>query len=111
MQHQRENALVILKIGCANLLWYIDGTQKTIHSNTHFLSCKNKLKCVGLFKGLPTTSEDLSVFVVFLIFLFYFSLQQTFSNGFSVISHPILMKFGMLIVLDGTKSLNIISSQ
>ena len=64
-----------------------------------------------LIKGLPTTSEDLSVFVVFLIFLFYFSLQQIFSNGFSVIFHPISMKFGMLIVLDETKSLNIISSQ
>ena len=57
------------------------------------------------------TSEDLSVFVVFLIFLFYFSLQQIFSNGFSVISHPISIKFGRLIVLDETKSLNIISSQ
>ena len=30
--------------------------------------------------------------------LSYFSLQQIFSNGFSVISQPILMKFDMLIV-------------
>ena len=61
-----------------------------------------------IFKGLPTTSEYLSVFVVFLIFLFYFSLQQIFSNDFSVISQPISIKFGRIIVLDKTKSLNII---
>ena len=40
---------------------------------------------------------------MFLIFLFYFSLQQIFSNDFSVISQPISIKFGMLIVLDETK--------
>ena len=66
---------------------------------------------VFLIKGLPTTSEDLSVFVVFLIFLFYFSLQQIFSYDFSVISQPMSIKFGRFIVLDETKSLNIISSQ
>ena len=40
---------------------------------------------------------------MFLIFLFYFSLQQIFSNDFSVISQPISIKFGRLIVLDETK--------
>ena len=30
--------------------------------------------------------------------LSYFSLQQIFSNSFSIISQPILIKFGMLIV-------------
>ena len=44
-------------------------------------------------------------------FLFYFSLQQIFSNDFSVISQPISIKFGRYIVPDETKSLNIISSQ
>ena len=44
-----------------------------------------------LIKGLPTTSEDLSVVLCFfflLFFLSYFSLQQIFSNDFSVISQP-----------------------
>ena len=50
-------------------------------------------------------------FFFLLFFLSYFSLQQIFSNDFSVISQPISMKFGMFIVLDETKSLNIISSQ
>ena len=65
---------------------------------------------VKLFKVCRRTSEDLSVFVVFLIIfiLSYFSLQQIFSNDFSVISQPISIKFGRLIVLDETKSLNII---
>ena len=44
-------------------------------------------------------------------FLSYFSLQQIFSNDFSVISQPISMKFGMFIVLDETKNQNKISSQ
>ena len=35
-----------------------------------------------------------------LVILSYFSLQQIFSNGFSVISQPISIKFGTLIVLD-----------
>ena len=42
-----------------------------------------------IIKVCRRTSEDLSVFVVFLIIfiiLSYFSLQQIFSNGFSVIS-------------------------
>ena len=34
------------------------------------------------------------------IFLFYFSLQQYFFQGFSVISQPISIKFGIPIVLD-----------
>ena len=42
---------------------------------------------------------------------FYFSLKQIFSNDFFVISQPISIKFGRYIVLDETKSLNIISSQ
>ena len=46
------------------------------------------------------TSEDLSFFVLFLIFLFYFSLQQFFSQGFSVISQPTSIKFGIPIVFD-----------
>ena len=58
-------------------------------------------------KTFLTTSEDLSVFVLFLIF----TLQQIFSNGFSVISQPISIKFGMLIVLDETNSKNIFSTQ
>ena len=68
---------------------------------------------VSLIKVCRRTSEDLSVFVVFLIIfiLSYFSLQQIFSNDFSVISQPISIKFGRFIVLDETKSLNIISSQ
>ena len=67
-----------------------------------------------IIKVCRRTSEDLSVFVVFLIIfiiLSYFSLQQIFSNDFSVISQPIWMKFGMLIVLDETNRLNIFSSQ
>ena len=48
---------------------------------------------------------------MFRIILFYFSLQQIFSNDFSVISRPISIKFGRIIVLDETKSLNIILSQ
>ena len=59
-----------------------------------------------IIKVCRRTSDHLSVFVVFLIFLFYFSLQQIFSNGFSVISHPISMTFGMLIALDETNRLN-----
>ena len=50
-------------------------------------------------------------FFFLLFFLSYFSLQQIFSNDFSIISQPISMKFGRSIVLDETKSLNIISSQ
>ena len=66
-----------------------------------------------IIKVCRRTSEDLSVFVVFLIIfiLSYFSLQQIFSNDFSLISQPISIKFGRFIVLDETKSLNIISSQ
>ena len=64
------------------------------------------------FKGLPTTSEDLSVFVLFLIIFFiiilsYFSLPPRACRNFAVISQPISMKFGMLIVLDKTNRLNI----
>ena len=69
---------------------------------------------IFIIKVCRRTSEDLSVFVVFLIIfiiLSYFSLQQIFSNDFSVISQPISMKFGMLIVLDETNRLNIFSSQ
>ena len=43
--------------------------------------------------------------------LSYFSLQQIFSNDFSVVSQLISIKFDRFIVLDETKSLNIISSQ
>ena len=66
-----------------------------------------------IIKVCRRTSEDLSVFVVFLIIfiLSYFSLQQIFSNDFSVISQPISIKFGRFIVLGETKSLNIITSQ
>ena len=55
-----------------------------------------------LVKGLPTKSEDLSVFVLFFL-LSYFSLPPSASLDFSLISQPISMKFGMLIVLDETK--------
>ena len=66
-----------------------------------------------LFKVCQTQSADLSVFVLFFLFfiLFYFSLQPPASLDFSVISQPISMKFGMLIVLDETNRLNIFSSQ
>ena len=43
--------------------------------------------------------------------LFYFSLQPPACCDFSIISQPISMKFGMLIVLDETNRLNIFSSQ
>ena len=49
---------------------------------------------------------DWSSLVIFII-LSYFSLQQIFSNDFSVISQPISIKFGMMIVLDETNRLNI----
>ena len=64
-------------------------------------------------KVCQTQSADLSVFVLFFLFfiLFYFSLQPPASLDFSVISQPISMKFGMLIVLDETNRLNIFSSQ
>ena len=66
---------------------------------------------VFLIKVCRRTSEDLSVFVVFLLIIFiilsYFSLQQIFSNDFFLISQPISIKFGMLIVLDETNRLNI----
>ena len=66
-----------------------------------------------LIKVCRRTSEDLSVFVVFLIIfiLSYFSLQQIFSNDFSIISQSISIKFGRFIVLDERTSLNIFSSQ
>ena len=68
---------------------------------------------VPIFKVCQTQSADLSVFVLFFLFfiLFYFSLQPPASLDFSVISQPISMKFGMLIVLDETNRLNIFSSQ
>ena len=47
----------------------------------------------------------------FIILLFYFSLQLPASPHFSVISQPISLKFGMLIVLDETNRLNIFASQ
>ena len=48
-------------------------------------------------------SVDLTVFVLFriiIIFLFYFSLQQFFSSGFSVISQWISIKCGISVVHD-----------
>ena len=53
-------------------------------------------------KGLPTTSEDLSVFVLFFL-LSYFSLPPHASLDFSLISQPISMKFGMVVVRDEAK--------
>ena len=50
-------------------------------------------------------------FFFFFIILFYFSLQPPACCDFSIISQPISMKFGMLIVLDETNRLNIFSSQ
>ena len=50
-------------------------------------------------------------FFFFFIILFYFSLQPPACCDFSVISQPISMKFGRLIVLDETNRLNIFSSQ
>ena len=50
-------------------------------------------------------------FFLFFIILFYFSLQPPACCDFSIISQPISMKFGMLIVLDETNRLNIFSSQ
>ena len=46
-------------------------------------------------------------FFFFFIILFYFSLQPPACCDFSIISQPISMKFGMLIVLDETNRLNI----
>ena len=71
------------------------------------------LFCFFFFKVCQTQSADLSVFVLFFLFfiLFYFSLQPPASLDFSLISQPISMKFGMLIVLDETNRLNIFSSQ
>ena len=43
----------------------------------------------------------------FFIILSYFSFQQTASLDFSLISQPVSMKFGMLIVFDETNRLNI----
>ena len=53
-------------------------------------------------KVCQTQSADLSVFVLFFL-LSYFSLPPSASLDFSLISQPISMKFGMLIVLDETK--------
>ena len=67
-----------------------------------------------IIKVCLTKSADLSVFVSFFFYFFllsYFSLPPPASLDFSVISQPISMKFGMLIVLDNTKSQNIFSSQ
>ena len=64
------------------------------------------LYCLFFIKGLPTKSEDLSVFVLFLIIFFilsFFSLPPSACLDFSLISQPISMKFGMLIVLDERK--------
>ena len=55
-----------------------------------------------IFKVCQTQSADLSVFVLFFL-LSYFSLPPSASLDFSLISQPISMKFGMLIVLDETK--------
>ena len=91
---------------------------------------------IWLIKVCLTQSADLSVFVLFFLFfllrsarrslqtflflfcfffffiiLFYFSLQPPACCDFSIISQPISMKFGMLIVLDETNRLNIFSSQ
>ena len=63
----------------------------------------------GSLKVCLTQSADLSVFVLFL--LSYFSLQPPVCCDFSIISQPISMKFGMLLVLDETNRLNIFSSQ
>ena len=49
--------------------------------------------------------------LLFFFLLSYFSLPPPASRDFSVISQPISMKFGMLIVLDETNRLNIFSSQ
>ena len=57
---------------------------------------------VVIFKGLPTTSEDLSVFVLFFL-LSYFSLPPHASLDFSLISQPISIKFGMVVVRDEAK--------
>ena len=50
-------------------------------------------------ESCQSNTLDWSNLVIFII-LSYFSLQQIFSNGFSVIFQPILIKFGTLIVLD-----------
>ena len=53
----------------------------------------NKMEETFQFYTLDWSSLVLLFFLSF--FLSYFSLQQIFSNGFSVISQPISIKFGM----------------
>ena len=61
---------------------------------------------VYIIKVCQTQSADLSVFVLFFL-LSYFSLPPSASLDFSLISQPISMKFGMLIVLDETIGLGV----
>ena len=55
--------------------------------------------------GRPFCFCSVSYYYFFL--LSYFSLPPPASRDYSVISQPILMKFGMLTVLDKTNRLNI----
>ena len=71
--------------------------EETFQSNTLDWS-----SLVFFIKVCQTQSADLSVFVLFFL-LSYFSLPPSASLDFSLISQPISMKFGMLIVLDETK--------
>ena len=53
--------------------------------------------------GRPFCFCSFSYYFFFIIILSYFSLPPRACRDFSVISQPISMKFGMLIVLDETK--------
>ena len=82
--------------GLVLIVWNIDITKISIFIN------------ISVIKVCLTKSADLSVFVLFRIIIIffllsYFSLPPPASLDFSIISQPISMKFGMLIVLDETK--------
>ena len=97
--------LPVARVRCSKIIKVCRLRRKTFL----FLLCFLLLLRSADYVGRPFCFCSVSSFY-YSFFLFYFSLQQIFSNDFSVISQPISIKFGRYIVLDETKSLNIISS-
>ena len=94
--------LKVIKVSGATARWpFTDSAVPSLLLFLLFKVCRQSRK----------TFLFLFCFLLFFFLLSYFSLPPPASRDFSVISQPISMKFGMLIVLDVTNRLNIFSSQ
>ena len=80
------------------------GSKRTIQNKNVFLRRESNQRPLA-FHRVPLTTRlsglltTLLVLFLIIFFLSYFSLQQIFSNYFSVISQPILIKFDTFVVI------------